>query len=393
MSSSAQLAAGDFARLAGEGALGLYGENFLVSGSDALPNAVRARYPGLAKWRGIAGLKTALRSLAGIDANLPAWLFQRSALLMRRAARMLVERCERVLVTDTAWPPFLSILHRACRRAGRELVRVGIRDDILGGGVTADEITARLCEQFRRRRCDGVFLTAVSNEGIRLPIRQVTEQLASQWPVRFVVVDGAQEFGHAPPSLDGAWCDLYLAGCHKWLCAYQPMAIALAGRPTSAPWIAQLMARAARATSSGDPLLHFTEQLETDDLDGVSETANVAPLFSCQGALQDVPALDTERADSFQQRLANALDAADSAAHADWHPLLPHADFRSGILLLQPEREQVRARPTSVLRDIFRKFGIVTTTYDKGLVRLSMPGRPWLPGELDQLAEALRYAA
>jgi hypothetical protein len=36
-----------------------------------------------------------------------------------------------------------------------------------------------------------------------------------------------------------------------------------------------------------NPLLHFTPQHETNDLDGVSETVNIAPLFSCQGAIDD----------------------------------------------------------------------------------------------------------
>ena len=35
----------------------------------------------------------------------------------------------------------------------------------------------------------------------------------------------------------------------------------------------------------------------------------------------------------------------------------------------------------------------VVTTYDDAVVRLSMPGRPWLAGDLDQLAEALRRGA
>ncbi|MEX2185447.1 MAG: aminotransferase class V-fold PLP-dependent enzyme, partial [Pirellulales bacterium] len=234
MSSSAQLAAGDFVRLAGEGALGLYGDLFLASGGDALPEAVRGRYPALAAWRGIAGLKASLRTIVGLDADSPIWFAQRSAVLMRRAARMLVERCERVLVTDTAWPPFLSILKRECRRAGHEIVSVRIRDDILSCRATPDEIVARLGEHYRHQRCDGLFLTAVSNEGIRLPTRRIAEHLSADRPVRFVVVDGAQEFCHAPLNLDGAWCGIYLTGCHKWLGAYQPMSIALAGRPTSA---------------------------------------------------------------------------------------------------------------------------------------------------------------
>ncbi|MDZ4779474.1 MAG: hypothetical protein SGJ19_04415 [Planctomycetia bacterium] len=392
MSRSAQLAAIDFVRLAGEGTLGLYGEHFFASGTDALPDAIRRQYPGLNAWRGVSGLKTALRNLAKVDAALPVWLGQRSAVLMRCAARMIVARCEKVLVPDTAWPPFLTILRRECRHAGREIVRVRIRDDIFKGETTADEIEARLCERYRSCHCDGLFLTAVSSEGIRLPNRHLAERLASQYPVRFVVVDGAQEFCQVPSNLDGAWCDLYVAGCHKWLGAYQPMAIALAGRPMSAQWIAQMLRPTVRAASTCDPLLRFSQQLETADLDGVSETVNVAPLFSCQGALQDVPATDKERKKSFEQRLANAREVAASAMRVGWHPLLPHREFCSGILLLQSEREQVRARPASALCDLFRNFGIVVTAYDDGLVRLSMPARPWLPGEINQITEALRQA-
>ena len=38
MSPSAQLAAGDFVRLAGEGALTLYGDQFLAAGAESLPD-------------------------------------------------------------------------------------------------------------------------------------------------------------------------------------------------------------------------------------------------------------------------------------------------------------------------------------------------------------------
>ncbi|WP_410972008.1 hypothetical protein, partial [Salmonella sp. SAL4445] len=64
MSPGAASAHRDFVALAGDEGGGLYFDRFLTEGLAACPTPFATRYPGLAGWQGIAGLKANLRSLA-----------------------------------------------------------------------------------------------------------------------------------------------------------------------------------------------------------------------------------------------------------------------------------------------------------------------------------------
>jgi len=55
--------------------------------------------------------------------------------------------------------------------------------------------------------CDGVFLSAVSNLGVRLPVAKIVRALKATGHLRFVVVDGAQELNHIPTDLSHEHCD------------------------------------------------------------------------------------------------------------------------------------------------------------------------------------------
>ena len=82
MKRSAQRAVSDFARLASEVPLTLYGRNFLLDGVDALPGNVRRRLPGLNRWSGVAGLKRDLLGLAGGPNDRDCILASRSMILL-----------------------------------------------------------------------------------------------------------------------------------------------------------------------------------------------------------------------------------------------------------------------------------------------------------------------
>ena len=74
-----------------------------------------------------------------------------------------------------------------------------------------------MCQAFIEHGCDGLFLPAVSNLGIRLPIRELVQAIGRRAELRFVVIDGAQALAHVPLELNRDYGDLLLAGCHKWL--------------------------------------------------------------------------------------------------------------------------------------------------------------------------------
>ncbi|MBX9578871.1 MAG: aminotransferase class V-fold PLP-dependent enzyme [Gemmataceae bacterium] len=393
MSPRAQQAQRDFALMAGRDGGSVRFERLLRAGVEAVPAAVADQYPGLAAWRGVGPLKASLRALAGGRPDLPVLLATRSAALMRLAARLLFHPCRNVLVTDLGWPAYHAILEAERVRTGRRVTTVPLLRRLLDGRLSEDEAVEVVRAAYLREGCDGLFLTAVSNLGVRLPIERVVRSLEAAGAVRFVVIDGAQDFCHAPADLRNDYGDLYLAGSHKWLGAYHPMGLGFYGRPRSRSFIETVLALLVAGGGLDDPLLRFSTQLEDDALDGTTETVGLAPVFACQGAVADALAGPRPPADVLPSRLANSDAAADVAAASGWTPHRPRADFRSGILLLDPERMAVRELSGPAVRAAFDDRGVAVTGYDGGRVRLSMPPTGGAAGELDHLGQTLRAVA
>jgi selenocysteine lyase/cysteine desulfurase len=393
MTPRAQQAHLDFARLAGAEGGSLFFERFLQFGADHWPAAAQRTYPGLSDWRGVPALKSSLRVLAGSDPELPVLLAARSAQLMRLAARLLVRTCENVLVTDLGWPPYHDILEAAARWAGRAITVASIRDAVFQGRASEEEVLRRVIDCAIQQGCDGLFLTAVSHLGVRLPVERIVRAVEACRPLRFAVIDGAQEFCHVSADLRNEYCDLYLAGCHKWLGACHPMGLGFYGRRRSRGVIETTLEKLLSSGEIDDPLLCFSSQLEGEHLDGRTETVNLAPLFAGQGAVADALEAETTPAGRLPQRLANLAGVAGMSAAAGWQSRLVPRELQSGILLLQAEREKRREDSPEALRQSFSDQGIAVTGYEDGLVRLSMPEPPWRPEELAHLEHALQATA
>src|SRR5262249_49570965 len=207
--------------------------------------------------------------------------------LMKFAARLLFHPCRNVLTTDLDWPPYAAVLSAEARRAGRVITEVAVREDIVSGRLTEGEVVDRLCDRFARSQCDGVYATAVSNHGVRLPVEQLVRRLEAAHAVRAVVVDGAQEVCHVGPELGAGYCDPYLAGCPQGLGGYHPLSIAFHGRERSRGRVETILARMLARGDLDDPLLRFSSRLEDGTPEATGETVNLAPLFSAQGAAGD----------------------------------------------------------------------------------------------------------
>jgi selenocysteine lyase/cysteine desulfurase len=387
MSPSAQAAQRDFARLAGdEGGSHRLGR-FLIEGID--PASRRAnRYPGLASWRGVVELKGALRGLVGVPDDLPLLLANRSAQLMKFAARLLFHPCRNVMVTDLGWPAYHCVLDAERRRANRRITTVEVRDSVLRGGIGEEELVDLLAEQFVRQGCDGLFLTSVSRLGVRLPVERIVRSIEGRCPVRFVVVDGAQDFCHTATRLQSPFCDLYLAGCHKWLGAFHPMGLAFFGTRRSRSVVETVLAEMVGSGDLDDPLLRFSDGLERGTLVEGLETVNVIPLITARGAVED---LVTEKLDdpaTLSRRLDNLDSLADACGSRDWVPLAPVTDLRSGIGLFQAQQPNPRESGGQALSEAFYRHGIAVTAYGGGLVRLSAPPEEWREEEIETLRSA-----
>ena len=228
MCPEAQAADRDFARLAGEEGCSLYFEEFLRCGFTVLGAASRRRFAGLAAWAGVSSLKRDLKTLAGLAVDRKVLLASRSAQLVQLAASLLCARCENILVTDMIWPAYREILTAECNRTGRSITTVPVRQAVLQDRIGKEQLVELVASQCQAQHCDGLLLSAVTFEGVRLPVPEICQRIRASSGLGFVVVDGAQALSHAPLELDHEHCDFLVAGSHKWLRAYQPMGFGFA---------------------------------------------------------------------------------------------------------------------------------------------------------------------
>lgn len=165
--------------------------------------------------------------------------------------------------------------------------------------------------------------------------------------------------------------------------------MAFYGRRQSRGRVETVLAHGVRSGEIDDPLLRLTTRLEGSTREHLSETVNLAPLFSTNGALADAGG----SAGGWRTRMRNLEATAATLLGVGWDPLLGAREFRSGILLVRAERPKIRAADSDSLRAALREAGIAATTYPGGLVRLSMPSDSWQPGELDHLRRAFKRLA
>lgn len=378
----------DYLRLAAESGASVALESLLLAGPDAWPERLRKRYRSLGGWSGVRGLKAALRQLLRVPPTSRVFLASRSHVLMRMAAYLLVQRSRRVLTVDVGWPAYHAILRDVAGRHHKEVVEVPIKELILGGASSA-EVVSRVVSDYRFHECRSLFLPAISNEGIRLPVAEILHTLRSQEEIRFAVVDGAQEVTHRPLQIPLHGSDFYITGTHKWLRGYHPLGIGVYARPETAPLIDRYRLHLYETGVMDDPLLSFSEQLEANSLDGISETVNLTPLFSAKGAIDDANRISLGERTFPIQRESYAI-VADLAQQAGWSPRQMSQDFQTGILML---RRKSSIGKSLVSRTDFARHQLALTTYDSGEIRVSIPRRPLRPGELNALRTALAACA
>lgn len=380
MTPSARSVYRDFVEFVAEAGLSLYAEEVFWNGDFTAEH--RERFPALAHWDGIEGLKRLLRSLVSSPPALPLLLASRSTALMQLGARVLFRLCGNVLTSDLAWPAYLNVIQREAARTGGRVTVLKLRDAVFQDGISEADVIDLVKRTVERRRCDGLFLPAVSHDGVQLPVRKIAQHTRR---FRFVVIDGAQTLGHMPISLSDDWCDFFIAGCHKWLGAYHPLGLGFCGRVRAAGPIMRAAEQLQRA-GIADPLLSL---LNTEHCVRFGETVNVGPLFSCQGALADVASSRGMMSVlSFAEELPDELIACVHAA--GWSVRNAHPSLRSRIVLGICNRRS--CAPPESLRDELISKGVAATVYPGGVVRLSMRfGREWL--ERRHLIKALRAVA
>ena len=393
MSLSAQLAHRDFARFAGEEGLSLYWDRFLHNGYEALPPSLQQRHRGLDTWRGLSELKSAFQRLVGLREDVPVFLAGRSTQAMRLGMRLLFRKARRVFTTDLSWPAYRRLLRREARRAAAQLICLRLRKSIVRDRINSTELSEKIRKLIAVKRCDGIFLPAVTHDGIRVPFQEILTSLRRRGTLRFSVIDGAQHFCHVADEESVQTCDFYVTGTHKWLGSTLPLGIATMPCSTDLPSLALEATDIIERRQVDDPLMSFTLDGNVRKRDRFSETVNLVPLLTCRAAIHDQAPHASERLDVYRQRRLNVRRLARIAADSGWRPILPHKTLQSGIALLQSCSPHTRSLDQHHVREHFANLGIALTSYARGRIRIASPSQFCGPAEIRMMGEALRSFA
>ncbi len=368
MTPAAQKAQLNFVRLVAEEPSSLYFEDFLREGYHAWPARYQQRFPGLASWTGIRGLKHSLQSLAGVPNDWRTILASRSLSLLSLGASCMFRVCRNVLTTDLSWPTYqLTIANRAVR-TGNHVVIVPIRHRILREDLTGTDMAIAIAKEFVRQGCDGLFLPAVDHLGIRLPIAEIIQHIKVVAELRFVIVDAAQAFCHIQLDESVTHADFIVAGCHKWMGAYLPLGVAFYGQRRSC----DLINRRVRLPSPGrreDPLTCFVEQLDGSPLLGQSETVSLPSLFAAAGAVTDQRTCRDSREETSAE-IAELLASAPQP-NTGWNLLTTAPELQTRIAIMERERGRENLATADEVRRDWLAAGCIVTGYDGGIARLA----------------------
>ena len=368
----------DFVRLTAEEPSTLYFEEFLQHGYNAWPNHYQSHFPALKTWAGVRTLKQSLGQLAGGPDHWNVLLASRSLSLVQLAARSMFQTCRHVLTTDLSWPTYQDAVSRQALAAGAQITTAPLRDAIFRERWTVADVASFLARLCAENGCDGLFLPAVDHLGVRIPVRAIVEQIRNTSHLQFVLVDAAQAFCQVPIDDSLSVADFVVTGCHKWMRAGQPMGVGFFGRNGTRQFIRETLQECCWNGCDLDPLLIFTEQLDGGQINGHSETVNLAPLFSASAAA-------AEQLEHRSQCSANAygsslfddparfrtLDLPPELSH--WIPIHPHETMRSRITLFANQEAIRTSNSAEEARREWLNHGCVVTAYDNGWVRVSPP--------------------
>lgn len=371
----------DYLRFASERSCCKSIQDLLIQGGQAWPARLQRRYPVLASWAGVGSLKQRLCDIAGAESHTQGIIANRSHTMMHLAAHLLLRNCETVLTTDLAWPAYRDVLTRVAHQLGRRIVEIPLRKAAFTRS-DSESLIDHIGQVFKKCGATGLFLSAISHDGVRLPMAEIAQAVQRSSELRFFAVDGAQHLAHGDCPLTAMNCDFYLAGTHKWLRSLYPLGVGLYGQSRSSAMVETTVRELTAIGILDDPLLQLTGQLESHTLNTPMETVNLSALLSAHGATRDsFPA--SRRGQSAAIQSSNAEHICSMATAAGWRPLRLPFGLRSGIVMIRPPRGWSCDRGN--LGNHLAVRGVIATTYDKGAVRLSMPRRPLASRQLEVL--------
>ena len=339
---------------------GAYFDKLLNLGAESVPRA--SGFDGLEHWSGIESFSDGIKETF-FGSNQGDLVFaSKTSSLMSLAAKLLFGRCSRVLVTDLNWQPYDAILQNVADKQNGQIAKVEIKQQIFNQSLSVDALIEKIAQTFVAERCDGIFLPAVCDWGIALPVLRILQRIRSHREIRFSMVDTAQAINHIDLHWVRGEVDFSFGGTHKWLRSYEPMAIGHFAKPSSRTFIRDAIERHLAANPLVDPLLRITQANAPQK----SETVNLCPLFAAAGALED--AKTTQLATESAHARSTIVDAVSST---NWKLVSPNTAFDSQILMFS--NSKLKNTDPSLIRNTLNRLGVAASAYAGGVCRISVP--------------------
>jgi hypothetical protein len=369
----ALIAAMEFNQVFGAGA---YFDELLMSGAGGVAGA--NEFDGLEIWPGIEAFSADIKETF-FGSNQGDLVFaSKTSSLMLLAAEMLFGRCSRVLVTDLNWQPYDGILESVANEKKGQISKVEIKQQIFIQSLSVDAVVEKIASTFVTEKCDGIFLPAVCDWGIKLPVQRVLRRICGHREIRFSMVDTAQAINHIDLHWVRGEVDFSFGGTHKWLRSYEPMAIGHFAKPSSRTFIRDAIDRHLADNPLADPLLRITQSNAPQK----SETVNLCPLFAAGGALRDAK---TTQLETHSDHPRSAM--GDAVSSTNWEIVCSDTDLNSRIRILKnPNLEYADPR---LIRNTLNRMGVTASVYAGGICRVSVP-EPITQFQVERINLALR---
>jgi selenocysteine lyase/cysteine desulfurase len=129
---------------------------------------------------------------------------------------------EEALVSNHGHYSTFEALRLRARREGVAVRKADFYAD--PASVSVDEVVTKLTAAVRPETRLVAMTWVHSSTGVKMPIRAMADALAELNRAReqtervFLAVDGVHGFGVEDATMPGLGCDIFIAGCHKWIC-------------------------------------------------------------------------------------------------------------------------------------------------------------------------------
>ena len=358
---------------------------------DELAKFGEAEDPIIPHWQGQSEFRRSMLDCLNAGCEDRLLFASHSAALVKLVAKAIFLGSHSVFCTDLFWPRYKTVLSREAKRSSKQLTVMPIRDCLKF--ATKTDIVEKVAASFLKSNCEAIFLTGISSDGFKLPIDKIVERIEAEREIRFVAVDGAQEFAQGNHCSSCGVADIYLFSCHKWLGGYYPLSVGLYGKRRSRDFLEVTISRMIKSGAVEDPLLRFQHCLYSRDSCSLQETVNLLPLLSASGAINDLLASSESSEDLEITNDRNRNNISDAISQTNWAIVNDVPDISLHTRILTLRHPNGMNWPRQQFEASLRSNGIVCSTYENGDVRLSLPTCELSAGEVTRIGDCFNEIA